>query len=176
MDKKIQISKVKATSDANGIVTFKDLPSGHEYIMTETVVPEGYQNNTKTYNVVISDGGVTIDGVNAENYKELANAPKEFKLNYVIVTPEADCPDATKTTATPGVKTNIPYNTDVTLEDVLTTTATKKGEVPGNFKFSGWYETEACTGTPITTKNIKKDETVYGKWNDKINSLIFFYN
>ena len=52
-----------ATSDADGTVTFSNIPSGHTYTLTETVVPEGY-TGVDPIPVTVSYGkaSATVDG------------------------------------------------------------------------------------------------------------------
>lgn len=49
-----------ATSDATGTVSFTGIPSGHTYILEETVVPAGHQKNPATYLVEVSYDKVTV--------------------------------------------------------------------------------------------------------------------
>ena len=68
----------------------------------------------------------------------------------------------------PAQKTDIVYNTTVTLEADLTTdwnTSTGKDDagVPGTWSYTGW-STDTTYADDLTEKVILKDETVYGKW------------
>ena len=42
------------TSGADGYVTFPNIPSGHRYILTETVIPPGYSPTGNTYHVEVA--------------------------------------------------------------------------------------------------------------------------
>ena len=159
--KHIDIADKNVDADAAGQVSFSDIPSGHCYDLLETVAPEGYICPSVAYSVEVKEGIVYINGNRAGT--TLGNEPDKFELNYVITS--SDNPAIDKTDVTPSTKTDIPYNRDVTLESDLTTTdTTDKNGVPGTWTFNGWYDNAECTGEPILTKNIKKDETVYGKW------------
>lgn len=48
------------TSEADGTVVFSRIPSGHIYILKETVVPEGYAPTEKIYKVTISMDNLSI--------------------------------------------------------------------------------------------------------------------
>ena len=69
--------------------------------------------------------------------------------------------------AAPADMTGIEYDTDVTLApDAATGWKTSKGPnggADGTWKFTGW-STDASYGDDLEIKNIKKNETVYGKW------------
>ena len=62
----VEIGDMVATSDAAGIVTFTDIPSGHIYTLTETKVPDGYINTNNTYQVMISYDAQTITVLDAK--------------------------------------------------------------------------------------------------------------
>lgn len=51
-----------ATSDANGNVSFQNIPSGHIYTLEETKVPAGYHNTNKTYTVTVAYDSITVTG------------------------------------------------------------------------------------------------------------------
>ncbi|WP_277259756.1 Cna B-type domain-containing protein [Olegusella massiliensis] len=92
-------------------------------------------------------------------------ATKTYTLDYVV------SPDPTYgmpgDSTTPATVSDIEYDTTQTLAKTLVTTqtgATKDGkEVQGYWTFAGW--THEQDGTEIITKlNIRKNETVYGRW------------
>jgi len=58
----VNIKNVVKVSDENGNVSFKAIPSGHVYTLTETAAPKGYVNAGKSYNVVVAYGITTING------------------------------------------------------------------------------------------------------------------
>lgn len=49
-----------AVSDKNGMVYFKDIPSGHKYILLETDVPDGYRVDGNTYHVTAAYDEITV--------------------------------------------------------------------------------------------------------------------
>lgn len=164
-DDRVTIDTMTSTSDADGKVSFTNIPSGHEYVLSETNAPAGFKLSDKTYNVAVNHGKVTIDNAAASEFKYVINEKEKFELNYVIVSD--DNPEEQLTDSTPSKVTDIPYNTNKVLAGKLTTTDTTGGAggtTFGAWKFSGWYDNEACTGTPIDVKNIKQNETVYGRW------------
>ena len=62
------INAKTATSDANGKVVFENLPSGHEYVLTELKAPAGYQPGT-SHTVMVEYGKTSLHGkeINEEN-------------------------------------------------------------------------------------------------------------
>ncbi len=92
-------------------------------------------------------------------------ATKTYTLDYVV------SPDPVYGTpgdsTTPASVSDIEYDATQTLAQALTTTqsgATKDGqEVQGYWTFAGWTHEQGGTDV-ITTLNIRKDETVYGRW------------
>lgn len=48
-----------ATSDANGKVEFKDIPSGHTYTVTETTAPANYNKDGEPYSLEVAYGQAT---------------------------------------------------------------------------------------------------------------------
>lgn len=62
-DAELQAMIKTATSEANGLVSFTGIPSGHTYILEETFVPAGHQQNPATYLVEVSYDKVTVKTV-----------------------------------------------------------------------------------------------------------------
>ena len=60
--KSVKIDPLDATSDEDGIVSFANIPSGHDYILEETSAALGYQLSDKEYAVNVSYGTATVDG------------------------------------------------------------------------------------------------------------------
>ena len=56
------IGAITGVTDANGVVTLSDIPSGHEYTLIETTSPDGYKKNKTTYDVKVEYGVVKVDG------------------------------------------------------------------------------------------------------------------
>lgn len=57
---KVNLTDRSVTSDESGKVAFSKLPSGHDYILTETKAPEGYKLDTAAYPVKIEYGKTSI--------------------------------------------------------------------------------------------------------------------
>ena len=72
---------VKATSDKNGVVSFKNIPHG-TYYMKETVYPEGYQAKTpeEIFTVVVNASGGTITSSSGDSISQVANKPKKIDV------------------------------------------------------------------------------------------------
>ena len=56
----LTIPNYTAVSDENGIVKFVNIPSGHAYLLTETVVPDGYYATKNTYAVLVQYDIITV--------------------------------------------------------------------------------------------------------------------
>ena len=56
----VTIEDMTATSNANGTVSFTNIPSGHKYTLTETKVPDGYSANGNTYAVEVAYDKITV--------------------------------------------------------------------------------------------------------------------
>lgn len=56
----------EATSGADGMVNFTNIPSGHHYILTETKAPEGFILTSNTYKVHISYDSQTVTVLDAD--------------------------------------------------------------------------------------------------------------
>ena len=68
----VRIADMTATSDADGKVSIRNIPSGHSYTLTESRTPDGFVTNTETYAVVVSYGTVTVNGKAAA---DIVNTP-----------------------------------------------------------------------------------------------------
>ncbi len=66
---KVPIADKTDASDSNGKVSFASIPSGHEYVLTETVTPSGHVKNEKTYAVEVAYGKTYIDGKEAADFE-----------------------------------------------------------------------------------------------------------
>lgn len=78
-----QIGPFYAESDANGKVTFSNLPSGHEYVLQETKTPANYQPNDTKYELSINYDVISENGF---NWDDLAN----LKYNFLTVRKEIE--------------------------------------------------------------------------------------
>ncbi len=79
-----------ATSDEDGKVEFKDIPSGYIYSLKEIDAPKGYVKSDKEWMVTVSYGDVTVTEAGTQNVVDLA----DFK---VVNTPEQPEPPVEKT-------------------------------------------------------------------------------
>ena len=69
----VDIDAMEVTADAEGIVSFTEIPSGHEYVLNEKTAVPGYEPYTNSHAVTVSYDTVTIDGKSAVTKDELAN-------------------------------------------------------------------------------------------------------
>ncbi len=82
------IGPYTATSDENGTVTFERIPSGHIYILTETVVPNGFKKGDSTYTVAIAYDTVTVSETDKKGVTRVWNGINDTVTNYGYVLPE----------------------------------------------------------------------------------------
>lgn len=70
-----------ATSNANGVVSFTSIPSGHKYTLVETTAPTGYTKDSTVYHVTVAYDVETDDLVN----KTIINTldPYQIKLKKI---------------------------------------------------------------------------------------------
>jgi len=81
-EKRPVIADKTATSGADGKVVFNNLPSGHEYVLSELRAPEGYQPGT-SHTVMVEYGKTSLHG------KEITDAEPAVVENDKIVHAEA---------------------------------------------------------------------------------------
>ncbi len=80
---KVIIAATNVQSDSRGMVSFGNIPSGHEYTLCESEAPEGYVSNSETYDVTVSYGKTSIDGSEITSAYEITNkvyAPATISL------------------------------------------------------------------------------------------------
>ena len=65
----VNIKSLTATSGNGGKVSFSNIPSGHDYILSETKAPDGYKNYDATHKVTVAYGVTTVDGNPANAFK-----------------------------------------------------------------------------------------------------------
>jgi len=69
----VKIESFTAVSDNAGLVSFSNIPSGHEYTLTETKAPAGYKTAGTSWPVTVAYDKTTVNGdpefENIKNYK-----------------------------------------------------------------------------------------------------------
>ena len=65
-----------ATSVSDGTVSFKNIPSGYEYILEEVSAPAGYTKDNNKYKVSVLNNVVTVQN----NLSEISNNPNLYEL------------------------------------------------------------------------------------------------
>ena len=58
-----------AVSDENGLVSFTDIPSGHIYLLEETVTPPGYMVSLDAYTVTVAYDEITVTVTHSDGTK-----------------------------------------------------------------------------------------------------------
>ena len=70
-------------SDANGVVTFTNIPSGHSYILTEETVPDGYSAASKTVGFDVAYGEIANHNfTDANNELTVVNTRDNGSLTF----------------------------------------------------------------------------------------------
>ena len=80
----VEVSVYEATSDENGNVSFSNIPSGHTYTLTETVVPDGYKPNGNTYSVKVSYDALTVTVTGKSGEEITWDEFIENEIQYVL--------------------------------------------------------------------------------------------
>lgn len=62
----VAIDAAKEASGTDGYVTFHNIPSGHKYILEETLVPPGYASNGCRYQVTVAYDAITVTVTNKD--------------------------------------------------------------------------------------------------------------
>ena len=60
----LTLTSMVAFSDENGTVTFRNIPSGHIYTLTETGIPPGYSSDGTTYAITVAYDKLTVEATN----------------------------------------------------------------------------------------------------------------
>lgn len=63
-NKPLTLTSMVAFSDKNGTVTFRNIPSGHTYTLTETGIPPGYSSDGTTYAITVAYDKLTVEATN----------------------------------------------------------------------------------------------------------------
>ena len=82
------IGPYTATSKSDGSVTFTGIPSGHSYIMTETLIPPGYIDSGSTYNVVVAYDEITVTETKRDGTVKVWDSAANNVFNYGHILPE----------------------------------------------------------------------------------------
>lgn len=79
----VEIDDFVVVTDADGKATIASIPSGHEYELSETVAPEGYDFNPTTYAVKVAYGKTYVDSVETSSVdvKNIAFEPAFVNLS-----------------------------------------------------------------------------------------------
>ena len=60
----LTLTSMVAFSDENGTVTFRNVPSGHIYTLSETGIPTGYSSDGTTYAITVAYDKLTVEATN----------------------------------------------------------------------------------------------------------------
>ena len=77
----VTIAPLVAVSDADGKVSFTRIPSGHQYILTETGVPAGYLKRDDTYAVKVAYDKLTVTVTHQDQTTEEWNGTNQTIVN-----------------------------------------------------------------------------------------------
>lgn len=79
----VEIGPFTATSDAQGLVRFENIPSGHEYTLIETESPKGYAAG-ESYHVIVAYDKAYIDGQEVNQDSVIYNSPEPENVHIQI--------------------------------------------------------------------------------------------
>lgn len=65
----VSVVSKTAVSDEKGLVSFTDIPSGHIYLLKETVTPPGYMVSLDTYTVTVAYDEITVTVTHSDGTK-----------------------------------------------------------------------------------------------------------
>lgn len=82
------IGPYSAASENGGTVTFTGIPSGHSYIMTETLIPPGYIDSGSTYKVVVAYDELTVTETKRDGTVKVWDSAVNNVFNYGHILPE----------------------------------------------------------------------------------------
>ncbi len=79
-----------ADSDSEGYVSFENIPSGHTYTLTETVVPEGFIPTKNSYSVLVSYDSLTVTETHPDGTTKIWTGENNSIINIpeVFILPE----------------------------------------------------------------------------------------
>lgn len=102
-DNNVSVKTMTAKSGSDGKVIFTNIPSGHDYILSEKTPADGYKDYKTTHNVSVAYGVTTVDGNSASAFTSVKNekieptevvlsvsktfdenAPKEYSFEFAI--------------------------------------------------------------------------------------------
>ena len=142
---------VTATSENGGIVTFSNLKPG-EYVLVETIAPDGYTKDTNSYNITIAnDGTVTYDGGNPISNLTIGDTPSS--INYAVIYKSNSEPPS------PPAIDSVPANTSYEIKD-------NPFSYPG-YVFKYWNTEPDGSGTtynPGDIITVNSSITLYAIW------------
>ena len=72
----VTVGNFTAESDAEGMVRFDRIPSGHQYRLTETGVPDGYRKSEDTYTVEVAYDEITVTVTHPDQTSEIWDGKK----------------------------------------------------------------------------------------------------
>ena len=72
----VDIGDFVAVSGEDGMVSFSGIPSGHQYTLTETAVPDGYRKSEDTYTVKVAYDEITVTVTHPDQTSEIWDGKK----------------------------------------------------------------------------------------------------
>lgn len=151
----VEIADMYAVSDENGVVNFKNIPSGHNYILTEVNTLQDYIKSDTVYNINVSYGKITITPNLNTNDNNIFYIENQIRSGSIVVN-----------------KTVVSGNKDKNFQFVLTLDNKKINGTYGDMIFEDGIaqfvlkdgDSKSAVGIPIGTKyaveEINSDEYV----------------
>lgn len=139
----VEIADMYAMSDENGVVNFKNIPSGHNYILTEVNTLQDYIKSNTVYNINVSYGKITITPNLNTNDNNIFYIENQIRSGSIVVN-----------------KTVVSGNKDKNFQFVLTLDNKKINGTYGDMIFEDGIaqfvlkdgDSKSAVGIPIGTK------------------------
>ena len=80
-----RIGPFVSVSDENGYVSFTNIPSGHIYTLTETVVPPGYVPSKNSYSVTVAYDELTVTETLPDGTEKIWTGKNDVITNVTVV-------------------------------------------------------------------------------------------
>ncbi|MDY3224625.1 MAG: SpaA isopeptide-forming pilin-related protein [Candidatus Faecousia sp.] len=80
----VAVADQTGVSDADGTVSFRRVPSGHQYLLTETQAPPGYVATQTVWQVVVAYDGLTVTGRDVNEDPVVWDGTIQNALYYVL--------------------------------------------------------------------------------------------
>ncbi len=154
------IGNKTATSDNDGKVTFKNIPSGHTYTLSETEAPEGYIAANESFSVTVSYGTVKLTNNSGKEVSRIKN--ERIPEETTVTTPEestATTPEESTATTPEESTVTTPEETTVTTPEESTATTPEESTATTPEESTATTPEETTATTPEESTATTPEET-----------------